>query len=67
MYESASTYRGSTPHKRRHSETRCSSGEVLSVTRTSVAVDDLPDRIAARQVGRVLQQSLANVRAMVEP
>jgi hypothetical protein len=24
-------------------------------------------RIAARQVGRVLQQSLANVRAMVEP
>jgi uncharacterized membrane protein len=27
----------------------------------------IADRIAARQVGRVLQQSLANVRAMVEP
>lgn len=25
----------------------------------------IADRIAARQVGRVLQQSLANVRAMV--
>jgi hypothetical protein len=27
----------------------------------------IADRIAARQVGRVLQQSLANVRAMVGP
>jgi hypothetical protein len=27
----------------------------------------IADRIAARQVGRALQQSLANVRAMVEP
>jgi uncharacterized membrane protein len=27
----------------------------------------IADRIAARQVGRELQQSLANVRAMVEP
>jgi len=27
----------------------------------------IADRIAGRQVGRVLQQSLANVRAMAEP
>ena len=27
----------------------------------------IADRIAARQVGRALQQSLANVRAMVAP
>jgi uncharacterized membrane protein len=27
----------------------------------------IADRIAARQVGRALQQSLANVRAMAEP
>ena len=27
----------------------------------------IADRIAVRQVGRELQQSLANVRAMVEP
>ena len=60
------TCRGPLPAARRRAGRH--PGDLLALLAGSRRVSRvIADRIAARQVGRALQQSLANVRAMAEP